>query len=321
MNNEDKNMIKLTAFYPFSNFLRVTQEFYEDKAIIKSKSLKFENEFEFKYKDVYEISDGFFTQNDQQSFSFSLIVIIGMLLYIFCHWLYENLLWLRIGQLLFISGIILYFASFVRSWHIFVGDKNGNTLFTIKQTHKNKDLVVQAIEKVKEKSSNLEELTTTEPFTQQKASFEHKYFRFANIKRTVDRYYDNEIIGYEKSINGDTSYKIRYETLNGKIVRAKVNNDLWDLIPSWCILIFAMVFGFHFGFNINFFVPVLYIFYALLALIIISWLLSYLKREIFGFYNKNGVVEYWGYVNKNEKEKVEKIIEYVKSRIPEENKE
>lgn len=114
-------MIKLTAFYPFSNFLRVTQEFYEDSAIVKSKSLTFESEFNFKYEDVGEISDGFYISKDQQSFGGVLTAITGTFLFA----LYGNLLWLRIGQLLFIIGLLLLITSFIRSWYIFIIDKNG----------------------------------------------------------------------------------------------------------------------------------------------------------------------------------------------------
>jgi hypothetical protein len=59
-----------------------------------------------------------------------------------------------------------------------------------------------------------------------------------------------------------------------------------------------------------------FILYILIGALIISWFLRFVKREVFGFYNKNGQIEYWAYVNRRDKEKVEKIIEFVKSRIP-----
>ncbi len=318
---DKENMIKLTAFYPFSNFLRVTQEFYEDKAVIKSKSLTFKREIEFQYKDVHEISDAFMADNSQQSFGFSLIVIIGMLLYVLCPWLYENLFWLRIGQLFFIAGLFLYIISFVRNWYIFIDDKNGNTLTIIKQTHNSKDLISQVIEKIRGKSNNLEEITTAEIFPSEKSVFDYSYFKFNNLRRLIDKFFENEIIGIDKGINGETSYKIKYSDFTGKVYKEKANNDLWEFVGPCCILIFAISHGLVFGFNINLYIEPLYIFYILIVVALVSILLGYIKREIFGFYTKDGNIGYWAYINKNEKEKVEKIIEYVKSRIPEENKE
>jgi len=319
MNQE--NIIKLTIFYPFSNFLRVTQEFYEDKAVIKSNSLKSEYEFEFKYEDVGEISDGFLAPRDQKSFGFLIIAITGMLLYIFCTWLYENLFWLRIGQLIFIAGLILYAISFIRNWYIFIFDKNGNIQTRIKQNNQNKDLILQIIEKIKLKSSTVEELTILNPFLSNLHVFEHKYLRFSDLKNTTDRFYENEIVGIEKSIDEETLYRIKFNELNGEVFRGKTSNDLWTFVAPLMCLIYAILLGLRFGFGINFYIPVLHIFYMLMTVFVISVLLSYIKREIFGFYGKNGQIEYWAYINKNEKEKVEKIIEYVKSRIPEENKE
>ena len=49
-------MIKISSLYPFSNFLRVTQEFHDDKANVKMKSLTLEREFDFSYGEINEIS-------------------------------------------------------------------------------------------------------------------------------------------------------------------------------------------------------------------------------------------------------------------------
>lgn len=314
-------MIKITSFHPFSNILRITQEFDEDKVVVKSKSLTFEREIEFKYEDVNEISDAFMAQNAQQSFGFSVTLITGMLLYILCPWLYENLFWLRIGQLFFIAGLLLYIISFVRNWYIFIYDKNGNALTIIRQTRDNKSLVLQAIEKIKEKSNNLEEMTSAEAFPHKKSVFDYSYFKFDDLRRLTDKFYENEIIGVDKGINGESSYKIKYSDLTGKVYKEKKNNDLSKLVFPCCVLIFAISYGLIFGFNINLYVSPLYILYTLIIAVLVSALLGYIKREIFGFYTKDGNIGYWAYINKNEKEKVGKIIEYVQSRIPAENKE
>jgi len=89
-------MIKFTSFYLFSNFTRVTQEFYEDKAIVKTQSLTYEREFEFNFKDVGEISDGFFAPPSQNTFSFWLIILTSFTLSIFFKSIDSNLILFRL---------------------------------------------------------------------------------------------------------------------------------------------------------------------------------------------------------------------------------
>ena len=91
-------MIKLTSFYPFENFLRVTQEFYDDKAIVKTKSLRFERGYEFNYKDVGEISDAFLGSNRQSDFSFWLLAYTSFALTVFHKEIYNYLFLLRTAQ-------------------------------------------------------------------------------------------------------------------------------------------------------------------------------------------------------------------------------
>ncbi|HRJ76331.1 MAG TPA: hypothetical protein PLX90_10045, partial [Anaerolineales bacterium] len=115
--------------------------------------------------------------------------------------------------------------------------------------------------------------------------------------------------------------KIKFNSLTGEVFRGKTGNDLFSFVAPLTFLIYSILLGLRFGFGVNLYISTLYILYISIASIIISALLGYIKREVFGFYDKDGEIQYWAYVNKNEKEKVEKIIEYVKSRVPKENKE
>jgi hypothetical protein len=307
-------MIKITSFYRFQNFLKVTQEFDEDKVVVKMKSLTFESEDEFEYKDVGEISDGFYASNN--NFGFWLTISTVWPLILFFYWFHESPSWLRIVQILFVSGILLYAISFIKSRHIFISDKNRNTLTRIHQTYKNRELVLRAIEMIRSKSEKAEEITTANPFPLDLPAFEHQYTIFSNLKKTIDKFYQTELIGHEKSIYGKGAYKIKYDLLNGKVYRGKVSVDIWEFTFSWCVLAFAILAGIHLGFPVPIGEYTLYISYVLIGILIIPWLLRFIKREVFGFYNKNGQIEYWAYINRRDKEKVEKIIEFVKSRIP-----
>jgi hypothetical protein len=309
-------MIKITSFYPFQNFLRITQEFHEDKAVIKSKSLSFEHNHEFSYKEVGEILDGFYPSRDQRFFGFFVIVISNMFLSIFCEWLTNRPIWLGIAQTTFISGLILYITSYIKTWRIVILDKNGNFLTSLWQNRKNINLIDEAVEKIKAKADNVEEIITVDPFPSNSPIFQHSYFQFAHLQRNKDNFYEEGIVGLEKSIFGESAYKTKYHDLSGNIYIGKQSDGVHGLVLEWGLLTLVIISGLLFGFGIRLGINAINFLYILGAIYALSWLATLVKRDVIGFYNKNGQIEYWAYVNRRDKEKVEKIIEFVKSKIP-----
>lgn len=309
-------MIKITSFYPFQNFLRITHEFHEDKAVIKSKSLSFEHNHEFSYNEVSEISDGFYISRYQRFFGFFVILISNMFLSIFCEWLTNHPIWLGIAQITFISGVILYITSYIKTWRIVIRDKNGNFLANLLQNRKNRNLIAEAVEKIKARSDNVEEIITADPFPSNPPIFQHSYFQFDYLQKTKDNFYEEEIVGLEKSVFGEIAYKVKYHDLSGNIYIGKQSDGVHGLVLEWGLLILAIIIGLQFGFGIRSGINAIYFFYTLGIIYAISWLATLVKRDVIGFYNKTGQVEYWAYFNQRDKEKVEKIIEFVKSRIP-----
>lgn len=321
MNKE--NMIKLTAFYPFSNFLRVTQEFYEDKAIIKSKSIKSEWEYEFNYKDVDKISYKFEALNDQQHFGFFLTLLSGSAQSI-NYFLLSNLipelpLHLLINFLLF-CGIYLFTTSFIKYWHIVLLDTNNYILVKIRENKGNRETISKIKEMIKNTSKNLGEISSATPFPDTVPVFEYKYFGDGYLTRIVDRFYENEIIRFIKNIYIESCYVIKYSELTNSVERGRLGIDMpvWEYVLFLSSAILGLFYGFIIPMNRTTFLTISSLFGLGL---LISWVLTFIKRDVFSLNNKNGQSAYLAYINKNEKEKVEKIIEYVKSRIPEENKE
>ena len=126
-------MIKITSFYPFQNLLRVTQEFYEDKAVVKGKSLSYEHEYEFEYKDVEKISDSFSANMDQIGFSMSLLTLTFIGLSVFDSQVLAHPIWLRIGQVVYILGLALVLLGFKKTRYIYLIDKQDKVRTTISQ--------------------------------------------------------------------------------------------------------------------------------------------------------------------------------------------
>jgi len=304
--------------------LRVTQEFHEDKAVVKMKSLTFEREFEFEYKDVGEISDAFYTNNSQMNFSFWLLFFTGVTLSVFCKFIYANPILLRIEQILYVCGLLLYFTGFKKSWWIYFSDKNGKALTYIKQTSQNRDLIPQAIDMVRKGSENLEEISAANPFPEQQPEFEHIAFNFSDLVKTTDRFYENELTGFQKNLFEESVYKVKYSGLSGKIYRGKSSDEIESWILTIVTLLVSIIGGFYFGFGIFLGMSIslnyLYTILVLYALVLISLSFRLVKRDVIGFYDQNGNIEYWTHINRNNKGKAEKIIEFVQSKILTEEK-
>jgi hypothetical protein len=314
-------MIKFTSFYPFSHFSRVTQEFYEDKAVVKTQSLTYEREFEFNFKDVGEISDGFFVSPSRKTFSFWLIILTSFTLSIFFKSIQSNLILFRLIQIIYIVAFVLFVTSFVKVRHIRFIDKKDNFLTSIKQTRHNHDLILQVIEMIKNKSENVQEISSTNPFPEVTPSFEHIEYDIPNMKKTTERFYENEILGYQKNSSSDYGYSIKYNRLSGKIYRGKTGYDIWCSVLTIIVLIISVISGLIFGFGIHLSMVFIYGMYVVLATIFaISFIMKFVKREVVGLYDMNGNVEHWLWVNRSNKEKIEEIIEFVQSKIPAENK-
>lgn len=317
-------MIKISSFYPFQNLLRVTHEFYDDKVCVKTKSLNSEQEFDFDYRDVAEISDSFHSNGHQTDFGFWLLLVSAFLIALFCRPIYANPILLLLGQALYLSGIFLYFAGFKKSWWFYFSDSNANTISFIKQTQKNRIQVFQALDLIKGKSHDVVEISSIDPFPENKELFEHNYYHYSYFLKSTDKFYEDEIIGYQKGFFEESVYRISYSRLTGKVHRAKRRVEIWGWALTFATLVSGIIVGFYFAFGIKLGMTIspnhLYPIYALYGIFLASLPFGLIKREVIGLYDKSGKVAYWTFVGKSEREKVEKIIEFIQSRVSSEEK-
>jgi hypothetical protein len=254
-------------------------------------------------------------------FGFWLLAASAFSLYFFNHSVSENLLLLRSVQILFIAAILVYATGIIKRWHIFLFDKDNNVLAVFKQTHRNHDTVLQVTEMLKRKSEDVREFSAADPFPETRPEFEITYYDFSETHKTTDRFYQNEVIGFQKSWFTDKVYSVVYGTLSEKIYKGKIGINIWGQLLTSTIFIFSVIIGVNLGFYKLPRTIFLFSTYIVGAAFIIAWLLTFVKRDVIGFYNKNGNVAYYAYVNWADTEKFEKIMEFVQSRIPAENKE
>lgn len=317
-------MIKLTSFLPFQNFLRSTQEYHEDKALIRIKSLIVDREYEFKYKDVAEILDSFKCEHNQLTFGFWLLGFSTLMAFIFDSYLYAHPFLLRIEQVVYIAGLLIFFTGFKKTWWFYFIDENDTVITYIKQTRHNRDLIPQIIELIKQKKVDIKELTAADPFPDE--PFEHELIEYnlPEYEKITERFFQHEIIGIRQNPFSETAYRIQYKNLNVKVFRGKINNDIANAFFSVATIVASIYGGYILGFSIPyelpFSKPMAYLTISLVAIAVLSLPLNLIKREVVGLYNKDGNIAYSTHVNRKNKDKVEKIIEYVASRIPTENK-
>jgi hypothetical protein len=309
-------MIKITSFYPFSNLMRVTQEFYEDKVDVKTKSLVSERNFSFSYTEVAEISCAKYRLSNQWMWGFGLIGLAFWIL-LMLDLLSFNQSVYTTAKVIYILGLIIYLISFAKKKIYYFSDKNDNVITSIIWSNKNKEKISQVVELTKNKSEHVSILTIDNPFPKKEPIYELVNYDVPNyFNKSVARYYEDEIIEVNTALNGDNVLRIKYLELRKNFRRGKSGNEEW-LSVFWEIMAFAGVFaGLHIFLDLFSNKVFLFFVYILGVTAVITIILRFVKQEMVGFANINGNGGYWTWVSKSNKDKIEKIIEFIQSKIP-----
>lgn len=313
-------MITITSFYPFKNLLRVTQEFYEDRAVVRMKSLTYEHDYEIDYKELDEISDKYHINENQVAFGVGFLAFITIALIFFFDNINAYPLLLRTVQVFYVCGFIVFIAGFKKNWQINFSDKKGNILTYTKQTAKNTELVSQATELITSKVEGIREVTATDPFPAEKPVFELIQYDMFQFGKTIERFYENKLIAFHQTLFKEVAYSTTYSQFSGKVDRGKVSAIPW--FSYFCNLLYVgiIIMGLDLAFDLGIGINILVFFRVLLILFIISWLLSFVKREVVGLYDYDENIAYGTFVNRKNKAKIEEIIEFIRPKIPTEEK-
>jgi len=308
-------MIELKFFYPFSNFLRVTAKFDEEKAVVKTKSLTFEQEFEFRYEQVAEITYQTHVSSSRMSFSFVLLGIFSFIFAVFFNGIYARPWLLQVMRSSYGISAILVLASFIQNRYYYFLDKNKKVLMGMKVTSRNYKSIVDVIELVGMKSGNLRETAFDHPFPDSQPLFELADYDAPNyFHKCQTRFYEEEFIEFDKSMMGTSLSNYGYDQLSSEIYRLKKSSTSWDSL-FWAAMVFLIILaGFYRAFDLPRIV-FLSITAILVVILVIALVLKYVKREMIAFYDKHDRIVYFTWVTRANKEKVEKIIEFIQSKI------
>jgi hypothetical protein len=313
-------MIKIPSFYPLSNFLRVTHEFHEDKATVTMKSLTYEHAFEFIYTDVVEISYEKHASGIQQFLGIGLSAVAVLILAFFSTGFFTDPVLLLGTQTFFIFSILLFSTGLIKNRkYCFCGEKEEIT--SIKMSFWNDKAIKSAVEMVKKKSKHVKEIDPENPFPKEKPRFELVEYDISDYwSKNTDKFFEEELIGHYKNAVTESVYRVKYNQLNGKIYHGKAGNDNWSNV-FWITLFVDSVFtGFYLIFDT---LPKgTYQYFSVISIVVLvsSFLLKYVKKEMLGLYDKNNRIVFWTWITKSNREKVNKIIEFVQSKITAENK-
>ncbi len=305
------DVIKITSFYPLQNLLRVTQEFYEERAVVKVKSLTYEREFEIDYMTLGEISDKYHVNENQIGFGFSLLAIITFILIFFYNNIHENLILLRITQMLYAGGVVIFALGFIKGWQINLSDKKGNILTSIKQTNKNAGLISQALELITNKNGEVREITAADPFPDQPHVFEHVEYDMGDFSKTINRFYEDRLITFYQTLLKEVVYTVPYSQLSGKVFRGKVSAIPWFSYFCNFLYVGIIIIGLDLVFNIGIGINIFTFYKVGLIVFFIFFLLRYVKHEIVGFYDHDENIVFASIVNGKNKVDLERIIHFI----------
>lgn len=315
-----QSMITITSFYPFENFLRTTHEFHDDKAVVKMKSLTYERDYEFDYKELDEIYDKYHANEYQISFGIVVLTLLTFALLLFYNNIYAQPVLLGTVRMFFVCGFIIFISGFKKNWQIRFSDNKDNLLTYIQQTSKNAELISHATELIRSRVGEIRETTAADPFPDEKPIYERDEYDVGRFNKIVEKFYYDRIITFQRTLFYEVAFSTMYSQFSGKVYRGKVSAIPW--FSYFCNLLYIgfIFLGIELAFDIGMEVDFLFFLRVLLFLFIICWLLSFLKKEVVGLYDNDKNLTYSTFINRENKDKIEEIIEFIRSKIPAEEK-
>lgn len=291
-------------------------EFHDEKARVKTKSLTHEREFEFRYDQVAEILYQSHASKSQMAFSVVVLSLFSGAFVFFLHVIYANPWLPPVMRALYLLAALLVLFSFLQRRYYYFMDNNRKALLGMKVNARNYKSIADVIELVARKSGNPRELAFDHPFPEAEPLFvlsDHDIPNYFN--RYQSRFYEEELVEFGKSLINASVISHRYDRLSGRIERLKLSSASWTEFFQAILAFFLFLAGFYRAFNIprTIFLSVAGI---LAVLLILSFVMKYIKDEVVAFYDRSDRAVYFIRIKPANREKVEAIVQFVRSKIP-----
>jgi hypothetical protein len=312
-------MISIKTFQISKYFERRTYEFFDEKLIVKIKSLMAETEYEVKYEKIKVIETLKQVDSGWVWAGFALLSLPVIIFLLFNLQVESHPILQMIQKVLLVLGLILYIPAFRRNEFCFFLDADRNYLVTIRVNNKNRKSLQEALRIIKQKAEIIGDMNLINPVAELAPVFEMTQYDLPDFgNKSNVRFYEDRIIDYEKSFAEETLGEVKYSELSGKTRVVKSGNSNWDYASSYWLVFFCSAFLFIFAFfpqMIRFDLPYPYLAIGGLVLIIPLYLMRFVKEDVLLFYNNNDVCIFWMKRNSANSKKLDEIVEFLQSKI------
>ncbi len=311
------SVIKINSFIPFNNFTRRSWEFFDDHMVVKNKSLTFDYENEVKYEKIKSVRSKEIADLNWIWASFIAIGLFGITSGV-SNWIGVNIPTI-IDKIVVIFALLLLLPAFRRHEYYSFLDTDENFLATVRVNRNNKQSILEVIKLIKQKFEINSETYFTDSFPNIPSFFQYDEIDFPDFLNKVQvRFYEDRLIGMEKSLAERATTVIRYDEFNGKTKVVKMANDNWACI--WLYWLFFMCIMFvaaatFFSKQMNSDHLLFKLFYGGFSLLIPLFFFRYIKNEFLIFYDKQDNGIFWMTVNSANREKLNQIVEFVKGKV------
>jgi hypothetical protein len=309
-------MISINSFFPLDNFTRQVYEFFDEKVLIKTKSLTIETEHETKYEKIKVIQRKKYTDLRWFGITFFIITIIGVLHAILNWTCQSNPTIYFIEKLGAVLGLLLCIPVLHKIELCSFLDADRNYLANIRVNNHNRKLLEDAIKLIKQKSEIFSETNLADPLAGTPQIFEITQWDISDfLNKSVARFYEDRLVDSEKSLIEELVTEVKYCELSGKTQSIKVGNVCWSSLGWFWLFLSSTTF-----FLIDIFSPqqtngvAFYLFWGGTIPSILMFILRYIKRETLLLKNKNNEVVWWARSNLTNRKKLEQIVEFIQNK-------
>lgn len=312
-------MIRIDSFFPLESFTRRTWEFYDERLVVKIRSLTLDFENEVGYEKIKAIRNKRMLDLDWFWVSFLLVGLLGVAKLILDNLGITNPAIAVLEKIVVVIAFLLVIPAFrSHEWYFFLGEDK-NLLITVRVHNRNKQLLLEAIKLIKQKAEITSEVYFKTPLPSVPPVFQFTEYNPPDFLSRSDVYiYEDAIIDVEKNLVEEVTSIILYEELSGKTKTVKMGNDSWGFVWSyWLILISLISIA-----AVVFFPNQLYenyllwrVFIGAFLLLIPIFLMRYVKSEILIFYDKREDGIFWTRINAANREKLNQIVAFVQEKI------
>ena len=312
-------MIKINSFYPTDNFTRKTWEFYDDKLVVKTKSLTFEYENEIKYEKIKVIRNKRMVNLGWLWVAFTTAAILGGVIIGLDYFHVYNPAIQIIEKAIAILVLIFIIPIFHKDEYYSFLDADNNYLTSIKIDNKSRKSLSEAINLVKNKTKIVSEVYVNNSLPNTPPVYEFTILDFPDfLSRSTVRFYEDKFIDVEKSLAEELTTVIKYDELSGKTKTAKMGNSNWsNALCNWGIFLGTISISLLVLFPKQIYGNWIFLrlYFGGLLLLIPMFLLKYIKSEILLLYDNNDEEIFWTRINSANREKLNQIIGFIQKKV------